>query len=279
MPKMSMGMNTSGEATAAAVAVGGSYENNYSIQFDGIDDFVNLGGPDFSGHTVGTIALWAYVITHPSGKYSLITYQSTTSNYMRLIIGTANKWGLHRRRNDGTEHYYAYSNSASTEGVWEHIAVTQDGTDTKLYIGGVLQDDDLGGDAEDEWFSAIGASQTLASQSPSTDFQGLTMGVTQGGSYFKGFLDEVAIWNVALTAADITAIYKSGEPNDLKDSASYNTDRTGNLKGYWRMEEGTGLTINDTSTNSNHGTLTAFDTDDDGVTTAEKTAFSSTVPS
>jgi len=82
--------------------------------------------------------------------------------------------------------------------------------------------------------------------------------------YTPGNVDEVAIWDTNLSSADITAIYNSGVPNDLTSSASYDTDRTGNLVGYWRFEEGTGTSVADSSDNSNTGTLVnspTWDTD------------------
>ena len=84
------------------------------------------------------------------------------------------------------------------------------------------------------------------------------------GHYIAGNIDEVAIWDTNLSSADITAIYNSGVPNNLMSSASYDTDRTGNLVGYWRFEEGTGTSVADSSDNSNTGTLVntpTWDTD------------------
>jgi hypothetical protein len=68
-------------------------------------------------------------------------------------------------------------------------------------------------------------------------------------NYSEGKTIDVAIWNAELSAADISDIYNSGEPTDLTLAASYNTDRTSNLKGYWRMGNGT-LDGNDGSDDS-----------------------------
>ena len=77
----------------------------------------------------------------------------------------------------------------------------------------------------------------------------------------EGLIDEVAIFNSALSASDITAIYNSGTPDDL---SSYSP------VGWWRMGDndgGTGTTITDQGSGGNDGTLT------NGPT------FSTTVPS
>ena len=70
-----------------------------------------------------------------------------------------------------------------------------------------------------------------------------------GGNYaFTGLIDEVSIFNAALDGTAISAIWNNGTPTDLSED--------GNLVGYWRMEEGTGTTVADGSSNSNTGTLT-----------------------
>ena len=76
-----------------------------------------------------------------------------------------------------------------------------------------------------------------------------------------GKIDEVAVWNVALDAADVTSLYNSG--NGLKASAnSGNYDNSGDLVGYWEFNEGTGSTLTDSTSNSNNGTLTNMDSSD-----------------
>lgn len=88
-----------------------------------------------------------------------------------------------------------------------------------------------------------------------------------GNSPWDGFIDEVSWWNTALSASDLLSLYNSGSPKDLLDSDSYDTDRTGNLIGWWRCGDddgGSGSTVTDASTNSNDASLgsgNAFDSD------------------
>jgi len=73
------------------------------------------------------------------------------------------------------------------------------------------------------------------------------------GHYWIGSIDETAIWNEALTDAEITALYNSGEPLSAS-SNSGNYTSSANLKGYWRFNENSGTTAYDLSGNGNHGT-------------------------
>ena len=73
--------------------------------------------------------------------------------------------------------------------------------------------------------------------------------------YFDGKIDEVAVWNVELTSAEVTAIYNSGNMlNVSSDSGNYAS--ADNLQGYYRFNEGSGTSLQDNSSNSNTGTIT-----------------------
>ena len=81
-------------------------------------------------------------------------------------------------------------------------------------------------------------------------------GSLDGNSDMVALFDEVAVFDAALSADDIASIYNSGVPNDLTDSGSYDTNRTSNLKGYWRFEEGTGTSVTNTANSgTNDGAL------------------------
>ena len=57
-----------------------------------------------------------------------------------------------------------------------------------------------------------------------------------------------------MTASEITALYNSGYGLDAS-SNSGNYTSSSNLQGYWKMDEQTGSSVADSSTNSNTGTI------------------------
>jgi hypothetical protein len=80
-------------------------------------------------------------------------------------------------------------------------------------------------------------------------------GCTQATQFFNGQIDEVAVWNDNLTSAEVTAIYNNGYPLDVStDSGNY--ESADNLTGYYRFNEGSGTSLQDSSSNSNTGTIT-----------------------
>ena len=88
------------------------------------------------------------------------------------------------------------------------------------------------------------------------------------GNHIDGFIDEVAMFNSALSATDATNIYNSGTPNDLGTNGL-----NLNPVAWWRMGDndlGTGTTITDQGSGGNNVSL--INTDGSGPT------FSSTVP-
>ena len=71
----------------------------------------------------------------------------------------------------------------------------------------------------------------------------------------SGLVDEVAIWDAALDADNIAAIYNNGIAGLDLTSASGNYNTQGDLQAYWKFEEGSGTSVADSSSNSNTGTL------------------------
>ena len=68
---------------------------------------------------------------------------------------------------------------------------------------------------------------------------------TQGGSFWNGLINEVAVFDRVVSA---TTLYNSGSPTDLTGMAG--------LVGYWKIEEGAGTVAVDSSGKGNNGTLT-----------------------
>lgn len=109
--------------------------------------------------------------------------------------------------------------------VWYHVAATYDGSTIKLLINGT------------EEASKTASGSLLAS----TDALNIGQKSQDGFDSSIGFTDEVRVWNIARTQAEI--------------QATMNTTLIGNepgLVGYWNFDDGT---ANDRTANGNHGTL------------------------
>ena len=104
--------------------------------------------------------------------------------------------------------------NALTVGVWKHIVMTHDGTNDKIFIDGVKK-----------------ASKAVTGALKSTvNPLGIGYDPIDNGSYFNGSLDEVQVYNYALTEGEVTALYitQSTSPAVATDLvADYKLNGTG----------------------------------------------------
>jgi hypothetical protein len=121
--------------------------------------------------------------------------------------------------------------TAVTSGVWHHVAVTYDGT-WKLYLDGALD-------------GTLAVNQPLGSASTVAVSLGtaLTLAGVAGGA-FDGATDEVRIWNVARTQAQIQSTINS----------KLTTAQAG-LVARWSLDEGTGTAVNGSAGTSINGSI------------------------
>ncbi len=248
----------SGSGTIALGGTGtasvGPYSNNYSISLDGTNDYIN--GNNFNANTlIGTgdmtVSMWVKLDT--SSQYDTLLYLGGNGvEYLQLRqfeVSGAMKFDI-RARVGSTGNAQCTGTTTITTGTWHNVVFTRSGTTCKLYLNGSLE-------------------QTATDANFGTDFGTSGTSVTWIGAYVGGYshmdglIDEMSIWDEALTSTEITAIYNSGTPINLaSDSGNYAS--SANLVGWWRFEENTGTSIADSSTNSNTATLTngpTFSTD------------------
>lgn len=216
------------------------YSNTYSIQLDGVDDVIPLGLSD------------AQMDALHQGDFSVsfwIRRKSWTTSYLfgfNQLSGTANAFWIRYLTigssylqtsvtHNGSSHSGLSPITTPAVNTWVHVAASvkkgigsAQGT-AKFYINGsqvVSQTTATGtnqaaADIEADFDYVVGAVQTHATP-------------TYTG-YTKANFDEVALWNDALTPAEITAIYNSGSTFSLKsDNGDYTS--SANLQYYYRFE-------------------------------------------
>tara|TARA_R100000808_G_C2145377_1_gene153200 strand:+ start:421 stop:1395 length:975 start_codon:yes stop_codon:yes gene_type:complete len=133
---------------------------------------------------------------------------------------------------------------------WNHLAMTYSAGVMKLYINGSLK---RTADSEDSSSNNI----NYHSNSAMEVMIGADVGsVPSGGADFvDGLIDDVAIWNAAIDADGITKIYNNGPLGTVLTAADGDYDNQSNLQAWWKLNEGTGTSAADSSSNSNTATL------------------------
>jgi len=257
MPQLGLGSSLSRGGVLSA-----GFANTYSLAFDGSDDTFQTADFESVLQSSFTVSLWYKPDAGiPVGIEAVCgMVNNSPANWCYVYHLTDGKFRAYYKENPGSVEATTSTAQAGGAGSWIHIAITmtEGGTESlQIYLNGSPDGSAATGSLDMDSFDAGGKKFNFGSRN-------------DNGAVDKvaaGLIDECAIWNTALSANDITSIYNSGVPNDLNDSASYETDRTGNLQGWWRSEEGTGTSIADSSDNtSNAGTL------------ANGVAFSTTVP-
>lgn len=147
-----------------------------------------------------------------------------------------------RARTGNTGEDITLSDVVIQVGEWYHIVGVRSGTTGKIYVNGVMNS---------STGTEFGVSLGDQTAGVTSDFRKIGYGGI-------GRQKEIAIWDVALSDEDVYSLYNYGLPNNLSLADSYDTNRTANLKLWWRMGDnnnGAGTTITDQSGGGYDGTV------------------------
>ena len=210
-----------------------AFSSTHSFNFDGSNDYLLLdnesGGRDLLNNGAsGSISVWVYAealdqTSHSSNfQWRYPTIISKGNVHMSLIVTKDGAvLGFYYNSSASNVENIITANSIITTGNWHHIAWTWNASSSKLYVDGT------------ERYSGSYTPYDMNSSGNNTDiYIGHNASSTAGNNAkWNGLIDELAIWrDIELSASDVTSIYNNGKVIDLSKSASYGTDRTGNLK-------------------------------------------------
>ncbi|MDD4082175.1 MAG: LamG domain-containing protein [Sphaerochaetaceae bacterium] len=176
-----------------------------SAYFDGVNDYAKFDLNKTLTGTTFTFSLWVRPIGAQSTKGIFQVADGLTSSI---------PWILLQRTTSTTTKWYVNSNYQITNTVndneWTHLALTFDGTIWRAYKNGI---------ADGTYTGAIGT------------FTGSNFWLGNGyNGYYNGNIEEVAVWNKALSATDVNNLYKSQKgawvDNNLISYYKFNSKRT-----------------------------------------------------
>ena len=177
--------------------------SNYSLSFDGTDDYVDLGNLSsigISNASAASVSMWFkkdgngnYILFELKEGASRVAIQSYLSNSLYIYINGVS--------------YNVATTVANNE--WHNIILAFDGTGAsnadrlKLYFNG---SNITGGTYSGTVPTAVGAFTSSMTSN---------LGRTPTTAYFDGKIDETAIWSSALTQAQVIQVYNNGYPAAL----------------------------------------------------------------
>ena len=183
-----------GGVTYAAGKVGNAF------QFDGVDDHVLVPNSANLNFGTGDFSLEAWVKTSfigGSGNKLIVSKMSVGQDIQYALAYQANTDGKALFiMGDGTTSVFALSPTSIADGLFHHLVGVRQGLNLKLYIDG-----------------ALAASAPMPSLYSATGANNVVIGGKQDSGntpYFNGLIDEVSIYNRALTDSEILSIALAG---------------------------------------------------------------------
>jgi len=164
-----------------------------ALSFDGSNDYVDFGDISTANWTNLTTEAWVYWDGGTVSGYAGVYYKAYHNDIGRLLINSAGKVLVQ----NGNGNFFSGNNGDVPTNQWSHIAYVYDQTTGQEYI---YVDGDLKGQQA--------RSGDIAQNS--TSFR---IGYGWGGStyyVFSGLIDEVRIWDEALSAEQIEASSNDG---------------------------------------------------------------------
>ncbi len=166
-----------------------------------------------------------------TGTAAGYAFYYASTNLMRFAIG-----------NGATAYATTQSVSTTADNQWHYYSGLRSGSTMYLYVDGIF----------------ISSAAVSGSTSNAIPFY-VSAGGTVADRNINGSIDEVRVYNRALSAGEIQSLYDLGA-SDKVNSAVSQPQGTGRLDsglaGYWKLDDGSGTSATDSSTNANTGTLT-----------------------
>ncbi len=251
-----------------------------ALSFDGTDDYVTVADANTLDIT-GAISMGVWIKTSDTDSCIMSKAIGSSDKCFDLSANKVYEIGIlssavyFQTSNGTTANVISGSATPLLDNQWHYLMATWDGTTgsngMKLYLDGTVL------------YQGTATVSTIQSSSSAFTFGG------NGNNWdFSGLLDEGRLYNRALSAAEVKGLYDAGADDKTNSSVSQpqGTGRLDSgLAGYWPLDNGSGTSATDVSTNGNTGTLTngptwttgqigsavTFDGTDDHISTAAAT--------
>src|SRR3989344_904343 len=209
-----------------------------ALDFDGSNDYVDAGSSSSLRFHTGDFTVTGWIKSD-----SLTGTRTLGATY--LDVNTGWFFGTFNSKLGYYTNAWKSANTTLVTGQWYHIGITVDASGNYIFY--------LNGNSDGSGASTLPANTTES-------FKIGAYGASGGLGRFDGLIDEVRIYNRALSADEVMRLYKATSGTKISSSLSKG------LVGYWNFDiNAGGDTVYDMSTSANHGTMINMDPATDWV--------------
>ncbi len=200
-----------------------AFGQTYVLDFDGDNDYLSVPVADNASTQLdGQFTVSAWVFIEGDDRQQIfyndgfeVEWLGTAYNFFRLQPGGV----------PSVSNLHRYQ--------WHHVVMTRNSSNSiQIYVNGNL-------------------SRYYVSNSDVRDDILYIGRDPDQGEYFDGSMDEIAIWSTELSASQINTLYNKGIP----ESATNISGAASSLQSYWKLEQSTGNTAENSVTNGTALTL------------------------
>jgi len=223
-----------------------------ALKFDNTNDVISMGASGLTGNITATWSAWIKTNSTVSNDYQSVAKigdSAVALNAFSLFLNLAGAGVVSAEYAGGNG--CATAAGVITPGQWYHVVATKAAgavnTTTTIYVNGVA-------------VACTGSALT-----PSVASGGSAIGSWPSNYFFDGLIDEVRLYNRALSAAEVKELYESAAPEFRSNTnVSQDTFMKEGLVGYWPFD---GKYMNwgdssneatDASPSGNNGNISGF---------------------
>lgn len=195
-----------------------------AFSFDGINDSILVEHAASLNLNEHTIDVWVNPgVQQGAAFHGIVVKQNSDNSGRNYYLGLRSDGRIHYSISSASSILSVDSSAVLPTDAWTHVAATFDGGVMKIFINGQEN-----------------ASLNVGNVIPGKTTQPLLIGHTNedAATFFKGLIDEVEIFNRALSAPEILAVFnadRAGKCRDCRQAYSNNFDGNSRIGTEWRV--------------------------------------------
>lgn len=223
-----------------------TFNNQKSIVFDGINDQIRVpysATLDPAQYSAFSISAWFKTSTTGLGALVSSYTIPNSEQYILAVRGDSTGFISFYTHDGNSLDEYRTNNTGFDDGNWHHIVMAWSSNSAPIItIDNVVQ---AGG------YNSGGPIASFGSNADSRETLFGAANATGIGNLYTGNIEDISIWSKSLSSDEVSEIYTGNAASVLTSHSA-----SANLVGWWKMGDGdTFPTIQDSSTNTNSGTM------------------------